>query len=237
MASVHWRMHKRLGQKLIGWEQKALKSWWLHWGMRRLGDPVTGFVPKIKMYCQFMVIIIGKIMIGGSKFGDKPIRPNNVKLKLWRKGMISIDPLQVAGWGLQLSPFFFHMFFHPNVNIHQPYLVLAAPLRRYQAQWKCSIIQDGVRKWVSLPTGCHDLVISLRICAEHNRKRIDCARRTRSNWHWPHANPWPGTGSSMFFHSGHKTWTQIMPSASEVTSNVPSNRFKSFQIHVNILYI
>ena len=65
-------------------------------------------------------------MIGGSKFRDNPIRPNNVKLKLWRKGMISIDPLQVAGWWLQLSPFF-HMFFHPpNVNIHQPYLVLAA---------------------------------------------------------------------------------------------------------------
>lgn len=117
MASVHWRMHKRLGQKLIGWEQKALKSWWLHWGMRRLGDPVTGFVLKIKMYCQFMEIIIGKMMIGGSKLGDNPIRPNNVKLKLWRKGMISIDPLQVAGWWLQLSPFFFTCFSIPQMWI------------------------------------------------------------------------------------------------------------------------
>ena len=47
-----------------------------------MGDPVTGFVLKIKMYCQFMEIIIGKMMIGGSKLGDNPIRPNNVKLKL-----------------------------------------------------------------------------------------------------------------------------------------------------------
>ena len=58
MASVPWRMHKRLGLKRIGWEAKALRSWWRHWERRRLGAPVTGFQDLLPIYDTSMMLCV-----------------------------------------------------------------------------------------------------------------------------------------------------------------------------------